>query len=95
MAYPKPGVLIHSTDTETTVTDTCTDGQYSLPGKCSPGPLGLVCGGPSNPICFVCGAPLAGKSYASNGLGDFCLECSDEAEYYVNAMKGRGFHGTR
>lgn len=95
MAYPKPGVLIYSTDTETTATNTCTDEQYSLPDKCRPGPLGLVRGGPSNPVCFVCGAPLAGKSYASNGLGDFCLKCSDEAEYYVNAMKGRGFHGTR
>lgn len=86
------------TDTETgetTVTNTSTDERYKLSDKCKPGPFGLVNGGPSNPICFVCGAPLAGKSYASNGLGDFCLECSDEADYYVNAMKGRGFHGTR
>ena len=95
MAYPKPGVLIHSTDTETTATNPCTDEQYSLPERHKPDPFGLVHGGPSNPICFVCGAPLAGKSYASNGLGDYCLNCSDEAEYYVNAMKGRGFHGTR
>ena len=98
MSYPQPGVIIYMTDTETgetTVTNTSTNKQYKLSEKCKPGPFGLVHGGPSNPICFVCGASLAGKSYASNGLGDFCLECSDEADYYVNAMKGRGFHGTR
>ena len=98
MSYPQPGVVIYMTDTETgetTVTNTSTNEQYKLSEKCKPGPFGLVNGGPSNPICFVCGASLAGKSYASNGLGDFCLECSDEADYYVNAMKGRGVHGTR
>ncbi len=98
MSYPQPGVIIYMTDTETgetTVTNTSTNEQYKLSEKCKPGPFGLVHGGPSNPICFVCGASIAGKSYASNGLGDFCLECSDEADYYVNAMKGRGFHGTR
>ena len=98
MSYPQPGVVIYMTDTETgetTVTNTSTNEQYKLSEKCKPGPFGLVHGGPSNPICFVCGASLAGKDYASNGLGDFCLECSDEADSYVNAMKGRGFHGTR
>lgn len=98
MPYPRPGVLIYVTDTETgetTVTNTSTDEQYKLSEKCKPGKFGLVNGGPSNPICFVCGASLAGKSYASNGLGYFCLGCSDEADYYVNSMKGRGVHGTR
>ena len=98
MPYPRPGVIIYMTDTETgetTVTNTSTNEQYTLSEKCKPGPFGLVNGGPSNTICFVCGASLAGKSYASNGLGDFCLECSDEADSYVNAMKGRGVHGTR
>jgi hypothetical protein len=98
MSYPKPGILIYMTDTETgetTVTNTSTDEQYKLSERHKLGPFGLVHGGPSNPICFVCGASLAGKSYASNGLGDFCLECSDEADYYVNSMRGRGFHGTR
>lgn len=99
MEYPKPSVLISLTDTETgktTVTCSATDEQYSLCSKSvKPGPLGLVNGGPSNPICFVCGAPLKGKTHGTNGLGDFCLGCSDEAEYYVNSLRGRGFHGTR
>lgn len=98
MSYPKPGILIYMTATETgetTVTNTSTDEQYKLSEKRELGPFGLVHGGPFDPICFVCGASLAGKSYGSNGLGDFCLECSDEADYYVNSMRGRGFHGTR
>lgn len=98
MEYPKPSVLISLTDTETgktTVSCTGTDEQYRLSDMCKPGPLGLVNGGQSNPICFVCGAPLKGKTHGTNGLGDFCLECSNEAEYYVNSLRGRGFHGTR
>lgn len=98
MSYPQPGVLIHVTDTvtgETTTIDTSTNEITKGSEQPKPGPFGLVNGGPSNPICFVCGAPLAGKSYGKNGLGAFCLDCSDEAEYYVNSMRGRGFHGTR
>lgn len=98
MAYPKPSILIYLTDTETgetTVTNTITGEQYNLSEKRKPCSPGLVNGGLSNPTCFICGADLTGKDHGSCGLGHYCLECSEEAEYYVNSMRGRGFHGTR